>query len=66
MLKGKISDLPKALLFTEKVYDEHTNQLEYRIKAIIKRKITFASRPTPLRNVGGVPNEDSSKRRKLN
>ncbi|CDW72440.1 UNKNOWN [Stylonychia lemnae] len=65
MIKGKLTDLPKALLFTEKVFDEFNQQMEYRIKAIIKKKVVFSSRPTPLRTVGRGE-EDSTKRRKLN
>ena len=57
LLKGKIMDLAKPLLFTEKIINDQGNH-EYQIKAIIKRKLLFATRPTPLRN-NGKPNEAS-------
>jgi hypothetical protein len=49
ILKGKSVDLPKPLIMTEKVYNEETNEVSYVVKAVIKRKILFSGRPTPLR-----------------
>jgi hypothetical protein len=51
LLKGKSVDLLKPLIMTEKIVSPETNELEYQIKAIIRRKIMFGSRPTPLRRV---------------
>jgi len=49
LLKGKAVDLPKPLIMTEKFYDEQTNEVKYIVRAIIKKKILFSGRPTPLR-----------------
>ncbi len=47
LLKGKGVDLPKPLIMTQKVIEG--DQINYIIKAVIKKKITFATRPTPIR-----------------
>lgn len=47
LLKGKAMDLPKALIMTEKVTEG--DQINYIIKAVIKKKILFGTRPTPVR-----------------
>jgi len=44
LLKGKEMTLAKPLIFTEKLKEE------YQIKATIRKKILFMSRPTPLKN----------------
>lgn len=49
LLRGKISDLPKPLIMTEKIIDRENAQIIHKVKAIIKRKILFQGRPTPLR-----------------
>ena len=49
LLKGKAVDLLKPLIMTEKFYDEQTNEVKYIVRAIIKKKILFSGRPTPLR-----------------
>ena len=55
---------------TEKVMNEQSGQLEYQIKAVIRKKIMFITRPTPLKNNdrGGETEEHKreSKMRKLN
>lgn len=53
-------------MLTEKVYNDQTEP-EYLIKAIIKRKIMFSNRPTPLRNaMRGDDSQPLSKQRKVN
>lgn len=49
LLKGKIVDLPKPLIMTEKLFNEESNEMSYVVRAVIKKKLLFASRPTPLR-----------------
>ncbi len=49
LLKGKAVDLPKSLIMTEKFYDEQTNEVKFLVRAVIKKKILFSGRPTPLR-----------------
>ena len=49
LLKGKIIDLPKPLIMTEKLFNEESNEMSYVVRAVIKKKLLFASRPTPLR-----------------
>lgn len=53
LIKGKISDLPKPIIMTEKVVNEAKGDVEFKIKAVLRRKIVFGSRPTPLRTGGG-------------
>ena len=64
LLKGKIVDLVKPLLITEKSINPATQELELLVRAIIKRKILFGSRPTPLKLA--QRSEDGVKRLKLN
>ena len=47
LIKGKMVDLPKALIMTEKITEG--DQINYTIKAVVKKKIVFATRPTPVR-----------------
>ena len=47
LLKGKMQELAKPIIMTEKVESEGQIQLE--VRAVIKRKLLFATRPTPLR-----------------
>lgn len=39
---------------TEKVLNEEQGTVEFKIKAVLRRKVVFSSRPTPLRT--GVRN----------
>jgi hypothetical protein len=67
LLKGKAIDLPKQFVMTEKCFNGETGAVEYRVRAIIKRKILFAGRPTPLRlNQQAEFAQGLSKMRKLN
>ena len=47
LLKGKLTNLEKPLLFTQKMRNE---EVSYEIKGIIRQKLVFNTRPTPLRN----------------
>jgi hypothetical protein len=47
LLKGKISELPKPIIMTQKIIEG--TQIFHKIVAVIKRKILFSGRPTPLR-----------------
>lgn len=51
LLKGKMSELVKPMIMTEKVINEGNADggVQFVIRAVIKKKITFAGRPTPLR-----------------
>ena len=49
LLKGKSSDLANPILFTEKVLDDHSLEISFKIRGVIKKKILFSTRPTPLR-----------------
>jgi len=49
LLKGKLIDLPKPLIMTEKFINEETAAVTYVIRAVIKKKMLFSGRPTPLR-----------------
>lgn len=64
LVKGKAVDLPKALILTEKSIDEN-GSLQFNIKSIIRKKILFSGRPTPLRLNQQQPLRPS-KLRKLN
>lgn len=58
LLKGKISNLTKPLILTDKIQNAEGNK-EYVIKGVVKKKLMFGSRPTPLKR------EDQVKRMKL-
>jgi hypothetical protein len=62
-IKGKITDLAKPLLMTEKVSLTDGN-VNFMIKAIIRKKVIFSTRPTPLRK--NLVGDNDSKRRKVN
>ena len=49
IMKGKKSKLAKPMLMTERVRNVQTNQVEMVIKAVIREKIEFQTRPTPLK-----------------
>ena len=63
LLKGKALDLPKSLIMTEKVTEG--DQINYIIKAIIKKKIIFATRPTPVRTGQSLEASNAAKIRKV-
>ena len=58
-----MTDLSKPLIMTEKEIDTEENSVRFVIKAVIKKKLVFSTRPTPLRN--NIVGEDT-KKRKLN
>jgi hypothetical protein len=62
-IKGKMADLPKPLIMTEKEVTD--DRISYKIKAVIKRKVMFSSRPTPLRS-GATSSEPLTKQRRPN
>ena len=66
LLKGKSVDLPKPLIMTEKFYNEETNVVSYVVRAIIKKKILFSGRPTPLRTGQSLEAGNATKIRKIN
>lgn len=49
LLRGKMSDLPKPIIMTEKLVDKESGSFFHQVRAVIKRKVTFSGRPTPLR-----------------
>jgi hypothetical protein len=59
LLKGKALDLPKPLIMTEKVLIG--TEISYRVKAVIKRKIQFGTRPTPIRTGQSLEAGNASK-----
>ena len=63
LLKGKMVDLPKPLILTEKII--HESEIIYHVRAVIKRKLLFASRPTPLRTGQSLEAGNSTKIRKV-
>jgi hypothetical protein len=63
LLKGKAIDLPKPLIMTEKV--QEGSEIKYNVKAVIKRKIQFAGRPTPIRTGQNLEAGNPSKIRKV-
>ena len=66
LLKGKLADLPKPLIMTEKSYNEETNEINYVVRAVIKKKLLFSGRPTPLRTGQSLDAGNTSKIRKIN
>lgn len=54
LLKGKSIDLQKPILMTEKQVNEETGDIQYVVRAVIKRKVLFGGRPTPLRLNQGI------------
>ena len=52
-LKGKILPLDKPLLFTERLENKDSEgnlkDIQYEIKGVVKNKIVFSTRPTPVR-----------------
>ena len=66
LIKGKSVDLPKPFILTEKFYNEETNEVNYMVRAVIKKKIMFSGRPTPLRAGQGLDAGNPSKVRKVN
>jgi hypothetical protein len=64
LLKGKITELQKPMIMTERIKKED-GEMEYVIKAVIRKKIMFINRPTPVRNQNNE-NNLNSKYRKLN
>ena len=65
LLKGKAIDLPKPLLMTEKVINTY-GEPEFIIKGVVKKKIMFTGRPTPLRTAAtNGPDLTETKQRKV-
>ena len=52
MIRGKGSDLPKPFIMTERIVSEETGEVTLKVVAVIRKKVTFSGRPTPLRSVG--------------
>ena len=52
ILKGKKSLLPSPMLFTERVKNPTTGEVEIQVKAIVREKVLFPTRPTPFRMLG--------------
>ena len=63
LIKGKVIDLVKPLIMTEKQVNEETGEMLQVVRAVIRKKVLFAGRPTPLRT---NHMQDYSKMRKLN
>ena len=49
LIRGKVADLPKPFIMTEKVINEVTGEISLKVVAIIRKKIIFSGRPTPIR-----------------
>ena len=48
LIKGKVVDLPKQVVLGERVKNED-GQVEMVFKAVMRKKVLFSTRPTPLR-----------------
>ena len=52
-LKGKVVELEKPLLFTERLENHDSNgnltEVKYEVRGVVKTKIVFSTRPTPVR-----------------
>ena len=57
-------DLPKPIIMTEKIRNEN-GDIELIVKGVIKQKVMFSGRPTPLRKDAPIQ-QDNTKRRLIN